>query len=75
MSSLDDSVYVWLTKACSAIQEKVHARTQQHKNIPYRGNRLDFALYRIDIKDAKKKLDAVMCSSDYIADLVAVCPI
>lgn len=36
---------------------------------------MNFALYGIDIKDAEKKLDAVVCSSDYIANLIAICSI
>lgn len=49
--------------------------TRQHRNEPYRGNNLDFTLYGIDIEDAEKKLDAAVRSSDYIADLIAVCSV
>ena len=41
----------------------------------YRGNGLNFALDGIDIKDAEEKLDSTSRSSDYIADLIAVCPV
>ena len=54
---------------------RVYVRTQQYESMPYRSNRLDFALYGIDIKDTEKKLDAAVRSSDYIADLIAVCSV
>ena len=41
----------------------------------YRRNSLDFALNGIYVKDAEEKLDAAVCSSDNIADLIAVCSV
>ena len=41
----------------------------------YRRNSLDLALNGVDIKDAEEKLDAAVRSSDYIADLIAVCSV
>lgn len=49
--------------------------TKQDRDEPYRGHYLDFALYGTDIKDAEKKLDAAVGSTDYIADLIAVCSV
>lgn len=46
-----------------------------NNKVTYRGNGLHFALYGIDIKDADKELHATVRSSDYIADLIAVCAI
>ena len=53
----------------------VHFGTKQYESMPYRSNSLDFALYRINIKNTEKKPDAAVRSSDYIADLIAVCPV
>ncbi len=41
----------------------------------YRGDCFDLALYGTDIKDAEKKLDFAVSSSDYIANLIAVCSV
>ena len=42
---------------------------------PYRGYRLNLALYRIYIENAEKKLDVALRSSNYVAYLIAVCSV
>ena len=63
--------YSWNT-SCN---EGIWAMTKQHRNEPYQGYYLDFALYGIDIENAEKKLDAAVRCCNYIADLIAVCSV
>lgn len=64
-----------LRRSVSCDLGSVHRGTKQYESMPYRSNGLDFALYGIDIKNTEKKLDAAVRSSDYIADLIAVCSV
>ena len=75
MSSIEHEAHIFHLETCPATQVGIFLGIKKQEKKAYRGYNFDFALYGIDVEDAEKKFDVAVRSSDYVADLIAVCSV
>ena len=71
----EDEAYACLLAHVLQLRKGQDSGHENGKKSPYRGDRLDFAFYRVYIEDAEEKLDTALGSSNHIANLIAVCSV